>query len=90
MNLERHWRLGVVLAATIATFRNVTSLPFTIPGYVDAFPASAPVGKFAPNRSMVYDLGGNVAEWCHDYYDVPAAGGSGTLPSSGASCRAAS
>lgn len=30
MNLERHWRLGVVLVATIATFRTVTSLPFTI------------------------------------------------------------
>lgn len=30
MKLERHWRLGVVLAATIATFRQVTGLPFTI------------------------------------------------------------
>lgn len=52
-----------------------TSLPFAIPGYVDAYPASAPVGKFAPNKSMVYDLGGNVAEWCHDFYDVPSPGG---------------
>ena len=30
MNLERHWRLGVVLAATLATFRHVTGLPFSI------------------------------------------------------------
>lgn len=28
--LPRHWRLGVVLLAALATFRNVTGLPFTI------------------------------------------------------------
>lgn len=30
MRLGDHWRLGAVLLATLATFRNVTSLPFTI------------------------------------------------------------
>ncbi len=52
-----------------------SNLPFAIPGYVDGYPASAPVGKFAANNAMIYDLGGNVAEWCHDFYDVPAPGG---------------
>lgn len=30
MSLRAHWRLGVVLVATLATFRTVTGLPFTI------------------------------------------------------------
>ena len=52
-----------------------SGLPFAIPGHVDAYVGSAPVGKFPPNKSSIYDLGGNVAEWCHDYYDVPAPAG---------------
>ena len=46
-------------------------LAFAIPGYIDSFPVSAPVGQFKPNKLLIYDLGGNAAEWCHDYYDIP-------------------
>ncbi len=48
-------------------------LPYTLASYSDGFAVSAPVGSFAPNESGFYDLGGNVAEWMHDYYEIQPA-----------------
>ena len=45
----------------------------TIQGYNDNFPVTSPVASFPANNGGFYDIGGNVAEWCHDYYAAAAA-----------------
>ena len=48
----------------------VNVLPLVIKGYSDGYTSAAPTASFTPNGIGIYDLGGNVSEWCHDYYDT--------------------
>ena len=45
-------------------------VPTTLPQYDDSYPATAPAEGFAPNPLGFFNLGGNVAEWMHDYYTI--------------------
>ncbi len=55
------------------------SFPVIIKGYNDGYRVAAPVGTFPPNKAGIFDLGGNVSEWCHDYYDMHTGGKTNVL-----------
>lgn len=58
------------VAGNYADTRIADTLANVVPGYDDGFRATAPVGSFAATPPGFHDLGGNVAEWVHDYYAV--------------------
>lgn len=41
----------------------------TIDGYDDGYATTSPVDAFRPNGFGLYDLSGNVSEWCEDRFD---------------------
>ncbi|HAJ93217.1 MAG TPA: hypothetical protein DCO71_11500 [Gammaproteobacteria bacterium] len=46
------------------------TLANVVPDYNDGYRVSAPVGSFSARPAGFHDIGGNVAEWMHDFYAV--------------------
>ena len=47
----------------------LASTPNEIPPFDDGYSLSAPVMSYKPNKLGFYDLGGNLMEWCDDWFD---------------------
>jgi formylglycine-generating enzyme required for sulfatase activity len=66
-------KTSAALAAVLKAMGWHTSKWVAIKGFNDGNVFTAVVGSFRPNRLAIYDLGGNVWEWCQDKYEPGSA-----------------
>jgi formylglycine-generating enzyme required for sulfatase activity len=71
--LRYPWGEGFPPATKAGNFADsaaVALLARVLSNYTDGSVVTTRPGSFAPGPRGLFDLGGNAAEWCHDYYSV--------------------
>jgi formylglycine-generating enzyme required for sulfatase activity len=75
--LKYPWGNSLPVAPQSANYADASAhdlLGRSLPDYNDGFPVTAPVESFAANPLGIFNLGGNVAEWIHDFYSIHPSG----------------